>query len=375
MEFDGTPFLYNVMVLLAVTVAVQLFYWLRYYLRAVRSCGINVPESHREPVSVVICARNEAENLRANLPAVLRQNHPRFEVVVVNDNSEDDSDIVLSQLKNEYPHLKISTINIDHRFRHNKKLAQVIGVKAASNEILLMTDADCIPVSDEWLTLMTLPLTRGSEIVLGYGGYSRARGLLNRFIRYESMFIAMQYSGMALRGVPYMGVGRNLAYRKELFLSNNGFSTHYHMDSGDDDLFVNANATATNTSVVLSRNAHTRSVAAGTLREFIRQKKRHLTTAARYNTDDKIRLTIEPLSRMAMYISAIVLLSSMFLWQLVVPLTAVPLIVRLMIVARAGKKFDEPGIVPPALFFDFFSPVINSLLYIGNFSRKPGRKI
>jgi len=270
MSLQGSVLQYITFSVFILSLVMQLFYWLRYYLKS--SINISLPvEKKKPPVSVIICARNEASNLKEHLPAVLQQDYPDYEVIVVNDCSEDDSDMVLSELKLTYPHLKISTIKKDPLFHHNKKLAQIIGIKAAKNELLLFTDADCEPSSERWISLMTSHMRNEKSIVLGYGGYRPERGLLNSYIRYDTMFIAMQYLGMAMRGRPYMGVGRNLAYRKSLFLQGTGFSSHYHIASGDDDLFVNANANAVNTAVETGACSHTRSVPARSFSELFAQ--------------------------------------------------------------------------------------------------------
>lgn len=373
MEIDCSHLEYSLLGLFVLVFSVQVFYYLRYYLKAGTAVTIAPEKLHGQPVSVVICARNEAANLRRFLPAVLQQKHPGFEVVVVNDSSDDDSDMVLSELKSQYPHLKISTITKDPRFHHNKKLAQLIGIKAASNDLLLLTDADCLPESDKWLSVMTMPLTEGADIVLGYGGYMKLRGFLNLYIRYDSFFIAMQYAGMALRGKPYMGVGRNLAYRKELFMSSNGFSNHYHLASGDDDLFVNANATASNTRVVLDNQAHTRSVPATRLWEFIKQKRRHFSTAPYYKAGDRFRLFLEPFSRLLFYGSAVALLSMNCLWQVVATLALTMLIIKLLVFIRAARRLNEPGIAFPAIFLDIISPIVNTLLYFAKFGNQAGK--
>ena len=267
--------------------AIQLFYYLFYYMAVYfyKPSGIN---AIKQPVSVIICARNEAENLKKFLPAVLEQDYPDYEVIVVNDCSEDNSYLILGNYLLQYPHLRISTVNKDPKFTHNKKFAQFIGIKAAKNEILLFTDADCQPESDKWLESMTSHFHEKTDFVLGYGGYINKKGLLNKYIRYDCLSIAMQYLGMAIRGIPYMGVGRNLAYRRSLFFANNGYGAHNHLISGDDDLFVNTNATKTNTTVEFRQETHTRSVPASDLKEWIIQKKRHLTTAPYYRLRDKI---------------------------------------------------------------------------------------
>ena len=190
-----------------------MFYYLFFYL-AVYLYKTPATETKKQPVSVIICARNEAENLRNFLPSVLEQDYPDYEVIVVNDCSEDNSYDVLGKFLMQYPHLKISTVNKDPKFTHNKKFAQFIGIKAAKNEILLFTDADCQPESDKWIEAMTSHFDDKITFVLGYGGYLNEKGLLNKYIRFDSMTIAMQYLGMAIQGIPYMGVGRNLAYRR-----------------------------------------------------------------------------------------------------------------------------------------------------------------
>jgi cellulose synthase/poly-beta-1,6-N-acetylglucosamine synthase-like glycosyltransferase len=373
MDINCSPIEYTLLSVFVAAFLVQMFYYLRYYLTTGRAGNGGDVETHQTPVSVVICARNEAANLRRHLPSILKQRHHDFEVIVVNDSSEDDSDIVLSELKEQYPHLKISTITKDPRFHHNKKLAQLIGIKAASNDFLLLTDADCLPESDKWLTMMTAPMVDGKDIVLGYGGYMKSRGLLNLYIRFDAFFIAMQYAGMALRGKPYMGVGRNLAYRKELFMKNNGFSSHYHLASGDDDLFVNSNATSANTAVVINSEAHTRSIPPAKLKEFIKQKRRHFTTAPYYSFADRFRLFLEPFSRVFFYSTAAVLLSLLCLWQAVAAVAGLTIIVKIVTFFKASGKLNETGLILPAIFFDIISPVVNSLLYIAKFGNQAGK--
>lgn len=344
---------------------VQLFYYLFFYLSVYLKKPAEI-KSNKMPVSVIICARNEAENLRNFLPSVLEQVYPDFEVIIVNDCSEDNSYEVLGNFLTQYPHLKISTINKDPKFTHNKKFAQFIGIKAARNEILLFTDADCKPESDKWIEGMSSHIDEKTNFVLGYGGYLREKGLLNQYIRYDSMTIAMQYLGMAIRGIPYMGVGRNLAYKRSVFFNNKGFGAHNNVISGDDDLLVNSVATGKNTSVEFSLGTHTRSVPSSGIKEWLTQKKRHLTTARYYKVRDKILLIAEPLTRMLFYISFIVLLSFIFLWPWVLAVFGLRLITQFIVFSLVRKKLNEAGLLAYLLFFDIFSPVINSAIFLSN---------
>jgi poly-beta-1,6-N-acetyl-D-glucosamine synthase len=352
--------------------AIQLFYYLFFYtgVLSVRPAGTT---ANSQAVSVIICARNEGENLSKFLPPVLEQDYPDFEVIVVNDCSEDNSYLVLGNFLLQYPHLKISTVNKDPKFTHNKKFAQFIGIKAAKNELLLFTDADCRPESDQWLRMMTSHFTEKTDFVLGYGGYMTMNGLLNRYIRYDCLTIAIQYLGMALKGLPYMGVGRNLAYRRDVFFKNNGYGAHNHLISGDDDLFVNSNARGKNTTVEFRPETHTRSVPASSLAKWIIQKKRHLTTAPYYRFRDKFLLSMEVITRVIFYGSFIALACLKFNWLWIGPVFAARLITQHIVVLMAAGKLKEPGLWPFVFLFDLFSPLINGILFLSNTGSKSGK--
>lgn len=363
---------FTLFIVFCFTAMIQLFYYLWFYLAPSLYRSTEKNES-KAPVSVIICARNEAENLRNFLPSVLEQDYPSYEVIVVNDCSEDNSYDVLGHLLMQYPHLRISSINKDPKFTHSKKFAQFIGIKAAANEILLFTDADCQPESDKWLEKMTSNFTGQIDFVLGYGGYLHENGFLNKYIRYDSMFIAMHYLGMAIRGIPYMGVGRNLAYKRSVFFTNKGFGIHNHTISGDDDLFVNANASKLNTRVEFGPGTHTRSVPASNIAEWIKQKQRHLTTAGFYRIRDKFLLSLEPLSRILFYTLFILLVSSLYLWPFVISVFGLRLIVQITVLALTEKKLNERGLLLNSIIFDIFSPIINSALYFSTFHNRSRR--
>jgi cellulose synthase/poly-beta-1,6-N-acetylglucosamine synthase-like glycosyltransferase len=365
MPDPDSMFLMVVFSVCAFSAAVQLFYYLYFYL-SIHFYKHPVIQSNKPPVSVIICARNEAENLKNFLPAVLEQDYTEYEVIVVNDCSEDNSYDILGQYLEKYPHLKISNVNKDAKFTHNKKFAQFIGIKAAKNDILLFTDADCQPDSDRWLEGMTSHFNDKTSFVLGYGGYFRKKGFLNKYILYDSITIAMQYLGMAIRGIPYMGVGRNLAYRRSVFFDNKGYGAHNHIISGDDDLFVNTNAIKSNTSVEFRNGTHTRSVPCSHLSEWVKQKKRHLSTAPYYKFRDKILLITEPLTRALFYLTVIILLSYLFLWQIVLAIFGIRLLTQIIVYKLVQKKLNESGLTIYSLFFDIFSPVVNIIVYFSN---------
>ena len=243
-----------------------------------------------EPVSVIICARNEAEHLQRFLPSVLNQFYPEFEVIVVNDGSTDQTAEVLSGFKKQFSHLYITGIEQHRDYQQGKKLAQTIGIKAAHHDQLLFTDADCEPVNPNWIRHMQSNFLSQTQIVLGYGKYISEPGLLNKWIRTDTVYISMQYLGMALTKRSYMGVGRNMAYRRSLFFEKKGFASHLNLSSGDDDLFVNENSDHYNTVIEIHPESFTQSDPQKTLKQWFRQKKRHLTTSSRYKKSHIILL-------------------------------------------------------------------------------------
>jgi len=323
----------------------------------------------KEPVSVIICARNEEENLRKNLPLVLEQEYPDFEVVVINDCSKDGTEKYLDKLREDYPVLKTTTIKEDRKFRHGKKLALTVGIKAAVNDLLLFTDADCRPETPLWIDSMQRNFNPETSVVLGYGGYLEKKGLLNTIVRFETLYIAIQYFNYALTRLPYMGIGRNLAYRKSLFLGNKGFARHSHILSGDDDLFVNEVASRHNTRIENSKESHTRSESESTFKEWYYQKKRHLTTGPGYKFTMKFLLSLEVLSRVIIYAGFIFLLVSESQEYLAI---TIPFLVRtgifLTIFKITGSRLNEKHLLLPSLLLDLLLPLFNMFILFSNFA-------
>ena len=223
---------------------IQLFYYGWFFSRVAFFKLKLRSQSQQHAVSVVVCARDEDENLARNLPGLLVQKYPStHEVIVVNDNSVDDSKYILQELKKTFKSLHIVELTHEAKLISGKKYPLSVGIREAKYEVLLLTDADCVPASENWIQKMQDGYHNGIEVVIGYGAYHKRPGLLNKLIRFETFHSAMQYLSFALAGVPYMGVGRNLSYKKNLFLRNKGFSSINHIASGDDDLFINKTAT------------------------------------------------------------------------------------------------------------------------------------
>ncbi|MBN1990917.1 MAG: glycosyltransferase [Bacteroidales bacterium] len=344
---------------------IQLYYYLGVFLKVANFNG-NPSNNIQPPVSIVICARDEEANLSTFLPLVLEQSYPNYEVVVVNDCSSDDTDMVLERLMRTYKHLRVTTIKQDEKFTHTKKLALTIGIKAAKHDWLLLTDADCRPESKNWLSTMAVAFTQDNEVVLGYGGFIPEKGLTNKIVRLDALYTAMLYLGAALVRKPYMGVGRNLAYKRNLFFSNKGFASHSQLASGDDDLFVNEVATSNNTTVVVDPGAHTRTYAKRTFNSWLNQKRRHLTTGSRYKSGSKWYLGTELFSRYLFYGSAIALIALQAYPLIIAGIISLRLIIRLSVIKAVMIRLKERKILLISLVYDFISPIIFGTIVLTN---------
>ncbi|RZF58206.1 glycosyltransferase [Sphingobacterium corticibacterium] len=292
------------------------------------------------PVSVIICAHNEEENLKSFLPQILEQDYPLFEVVLVDDCSDDESKWILKEFSSRYPErLKIVEIKEHIRLKHTKKFALTMGIKAAKYEHLVFTDADCQPAGAFWLAEMAGAFSPEKEIVLGYSPYFKQNGFLNKLIRFETTHTAMSYLAYALKGNAYMGVGRNLAYTKSLFYKGKGFNKHMHIKSGDDDLFVNHNATNTNVNIAIHPDAHICSVPKTTWKSYYKQKARHSGASTLYKRKHKRMLATQLLSALLFYLMlfvCFVLYPS--LWYIPLGIYSIRLLSQLLIFNRIYAK-------------------------------------
>ncbi len=267
----------------AIVVLVQLVYLLIFF-SGLAFFKPRYPQTFTQPVSIIICAKNEAENLMRHLPEIFAQQYPQFEVVVVNDCSVDNTADVLKAFALQHTNLKVvHTPEQSKRPYFSKKLAVTLGIKAAAYEHLVFIDADCRPATTNWLQTITAPFAfEKIKMILGYSPYEKQKTLLNLLIGYDTWLIGLQYLSFAVRQLPYMGVGRNMAYAKELFFKHKGFASHMHLASGDDDLFVQQAANRHNTAIVPQPQAHTVSQPASSFSEWTFQKLRHLQTAGEY---------------------------------------------------------------------------------------------
>lgn len=348
-------------------------YFLVYWPAAALKGISQVQNPNPEPVSVIICARNEDENLTEFLPKVLSQDYPEFEVLVVNDCSTDNTENVIDEFAKIFPNLKKISIKEDAYYKHGKKFAVMVGIKGAKYENLVFTDADCFPASDQWLKEMAGGFTNEKEIVLGYGAYSKQEGLINKLIRFDTFTIALHYLSAGMKGKAYMGVGRNLAYKKSLFFKHKGFSNHYHINSGDDDLFVNQAATPTNSNVCISHNSITYSKAKTSFKDWRRQKQRHLTTSPHYNSQSKMLIGVDYAFKYFFYATIVLLLCFKATMLISLVLFLLKIIFQMIIFNKAAKKMNEPDLWAMAFFYEFALLLIYPVFHVYKMFYKPNK--
>jgi len=358
-------------VIFIIVTAVQLFFYLYFCLRVAayrqKERPMNTP-----PVSVIIAARNEYDNLSMHLPLILDQDYPEFEVVVVNDGSQDETQTLLEEFQKTHKNLKIVVRPHNDIYDAGKKLAITLGIKGATHERLLFTDADCKPVSRKWIQAM---MRRANEenLVLGYSPYQRKNGFLNKIIRADNFYTAMNYMGYALAGIPYMGVGRNMSYTKFTFFEVGGFRKHYSIASGDDDLFVNEVATKENTKVCLDRDAMVESVPETQWTPFWRQKRRHLYTGRRYKHIHKFLLVLQPVSYLMFIITCILLLVFNTWMYIVIFALSLRVLLQIIIFRQSSRWLGQADLLVFMPILELIVVIISGFIHIANASAKPNK--
>ncbi len=340
--FDLFPFQnYDWWWLIAAIIPVLIgwFYYFHYFSSVKQTA--EPTNSDYPPVSVVICARNAALILERNLPLWLEQDYPQFEIVVVDDCSGDETAYLLVTTAEREPLLKYVLLDPLVIKNQSKKLALSLGIKKAQYEHLLLTDADCIPSSNQWIKHMATQFSKNTSLVLGVSPVnSQSNSFLERMVQYENLMTAMNYLGMSIKGSPYMGVGRNLAYTKTLYNSVGGFSAHHHIPAGDDDLFVQSVANDQNTQVVIHPDAYCPTNGPQNFKHYWRQKMRHLFVGKFYTNAVKFRLGLFSISQLLFWIISLVWLfaGSSFLYPTL--LIIIKITPEWIIFAQKGKLLN-----------------------------------
>ncbi|CAN1569393.1 WcaA Glycosyltransferases involved in cell wall biogenesis [Flavobacteriaceae bacterium] len=326
-------------------VVIQLFYYLIVFGKFSFAKTQEI-EAKNIPISVIVCAKNEEENIVKYIPLLAEQNYPNFEIVLIDDASSDNTLDIFEEFEKTYSNIKLVKVKNNEAFWGNKKYALTLGIKAATKEHLLFTDADCYPTSKEWITAMSAQFTQEKTIVLGYSGYEKiVNSFLNKIIRFETLLTAVQYFSWAKKGHPYMGVGRNLAYKKEEFFNVNGFIDHIQIRSGDDDLFINQAADSDNTTISFLPESFTYSAPKTSFKDWFIQKRRHVATAKHYKIFDKMQLGTFFISQLLFFILFTILLAFQFQWILVLSLFGFRYLFTWIVLGFAAGKLKEKDVM------------------------------
>ena len=325
-------------------------------------------------MSVIISAKNEAANLTFLLPKISEQEFRSFEVILIDDASIDTTLSTMNSFQELHKNAKfdVKVIAIDTEVSIGKKAALTKGIEAARYEHILLTDADCQPNSKLWISHMAQSFSKDISLVLGYGAYEiRKNSFLNKLIRFETMLTALQYFSYALNGKAYMGVGRNLAYKKSIFLSAGGFEKHSHVRSGDDDLFISQVANSKNVAICDHQDSFTVSKAHIKFSDWIRQKRRHITTSSHYTAPTKLMLGLFYLSQFSFY--ALIFLAFITKTQLIyfLPLIILRFIVWYVIINRTANRLKEKDLTAFGPLYEISIIFIQLYIFFKNIISPP----
>lgn len=314
-------------------------------------------------VSVVMVVHNEAEFLKSSLPYLLEQDYPDYEIVIVDYTSTDDTRYVLRVCSENYPNLKPILFPHDVNMFQGKKYPLSIGIKSATKDVILLTEAESVPRSFDWVSQMMKGYCGDTQIVMGCNIVKSNGTLLGAFQQYENMTYNASYIGAMAMGNPFTATGRNLSFRRDFFFKQGGFISHYSIPDGADDLFVNANANSRNSSVVLSSDAFVVSEPRSSFRLWHQDRSHRLYTRRYYGLKDKLMLAFYPLSQFVFLASLVLLLVfQLFPWQLLVALLVVKLIWQIVSALPLAKRFEIKKIQFFAPLFEFYFLFANTFM-------------
>ena len=357
--------------LFIIVVVIQFLYYIVFFGKfSFAKPQISTPK--KVPISVIVCAKNEEENVKNFIPLLADQNYTEYEIVLIDDASSDETLEVFENFEKQYSNIKLVKVQNNEAFWGNKKFALTLGIKAAKNEYLLFTDADCYPKTTEWIKEMSAQFTKEKTIVLGYGAYEKIKGsFLNKIIRFETLLTAIQYFSWTKLGKPYMGVGRNMAYKREEFFKTNGFIEHMKIRSGDDDLFINEASNARNTAICFNSESFTLSKPKTSFKEWFTQKRRHVATSKNYKSFDRFQLALFYSSQLLFILLPIALLTFQFQWIIVTCLIGFRYLFAWISIGFSAGKLKEKDVM-------YLFPIIEIILiftqlnvFISNTFSKP----
>lgn len=357
-------------VFIGITVIQSIYYLIIFGKFAFTKAQAVTPK--RIPVSVIVCAKNEEENLKKFVPILATQDYPDYEVIIIDDASSDESRDIMEEFEKQYSHVRLVKVENNEAFWGNKKFALTLGIKAAKKEYLLFTDSDCYPTSKDWITNMSSQFTIDKTIILGYGAYEKVRNsFLNKLIRFDEMLTATQYFAWAKLGAPFMGEGRNMAYKREEFFKVNGFIEHMNIRSGEDALFINQAANKKNTTVCYTPESFTYSKAKDSFKQWFAQKKRQVYVSSHFKAGDKFQLRLFYLSQLLFPLFAAALLILQYNWIYVVPVIGFRYLVAWITLGCSAARLKEKDVMYWFPFMEIILTFTQLNVFFSNLFSKP----
>lgn len=376
LQYRPTTLVLVIVICLAVVLAIQIIYYFCIYGKLIFNKKKKQTEdtgSQTEalpPVSVVIAAKNEEYHLKDKLVFFLEQDYPEFEVIVVNDASTDECEYVLKAFSKLYPCLKVVNIveNVN-KFR-GRKFPISLGIKSAKYDHIVLAGADCVPSGFEWLKNLARNFSEKKEVVLGFCTYTKQKGLFKFLLQYDNLTTAMNYMGLALSGHPYRGDGRNIAFKKDLFFKVGGFTKHYNLPLGEDDIFIRNVSTASNTTVSLTPESFLSSDAKHTYKEWKRQKIDRLSTYKYYKPSIKFLLSIPNITTLLFYAFVITLLFLSLPFEYVILAIVIKFVLQILIYFKSCKRLGIKRVFIFAPLIELYFLLLNAELRLLSLFRK-----
>ena len=374
-SFNYNNLSFIILIVFGVALLIQLLYHWLMFSRLAFHKNHHRPksDSELEPVSIVLCARNAYEYLTELIPVLLGQDYPDFEIVVVNDCSDDETEEYLKDLERREPRIKPVQLKQHLNFFNGKKFPLSMGIKSAQNDLIVLTDCNCMPSNDQWLRSVVNYYGKNTEVVIGYSPFFQKKGLLNQLMRFDALQNGLLYLSAALKGQPYMGNGKNLSYRKELFYRNKGFTSHYTTSVGDDDLFVSQVATKKNTEVLIDAENIVHTIPTGSFRLWMRQKSSRYSTIPQYSPRTRLMLSVFYISQFLFYASFIALMclspaafsianGAAFYIPILVFFFLLRYGSQLIIYHKSSKRLGEKGLLPGLIAYDLLFAILSPFL-------------
>lgn len=356
---------------------VQMIYWWvylakPYYKQKKLSSLAEEDDSKLPPVSVILCVQNEEENIEKHLVPILEQDYPKFEVIVVDNHSWDDTVDVLKRLKQTYKHLYFTFVPDGTRNISRKKLGVTLGVKAAQYSTLLFTEPDSYPQGNRWIRSMVNDVPHESFVVLGFSALEQNKGLVNKYMALDYFYSNIQSLSMALQGKSYGANGRNMLYNKMHFENKKGFSKHRFLEVGEDDLFVNEIVEKKNIIAKVSKEALVFSKWEGR-GVWNKWKSNRALTKHFYPSKYKLFWRIESFSRI-LFLSLMVYCIAAYFSSIILPSVALGLYLirtfsQQFVVNKTAKKLNLKGFSLILPIYDILQPFVNFYFYIGRILR------